>query len=83
MTAFGSGVTVEVGVKVGEGVAEGVGEGGGTVGVKACVGEMERVITGVAGKEESVRGVQETTSKKMKVNKAMYFMFTSSLRRME
>jgi hypothetical protein len=82
MTAFGSGVAVEVRVKVGEGVAEGVGEGGG-VGVKACVGEMERVITGVAGKEESVRGVQETTSKKMKVNKAMYFMFTSSLRRME
>jgi hypothetical protein len=82
MTAFGSGVTVEVGVKVGEGVAEGVGEGGG-VGVKACVGEMERVTAGVAGKEESVRGVQETTSKKMKVNKAMYFMFTSSLRRME
>jgi hypothetical protein len=82
MTAFGSGVAVEVGVKVGEGVAEGVGEGGG-VGVKACVGEMERVTAGVAGKEESVRGVQETTSKKMKVNKAMYFMFTSSLRRME
>jgi hypothetical protein len=82
MTAFGSGVTVEVGVKVGEGVAEGVGEGGG-VGVKACVGEIERVTAGVAGKEESVRGVQETTSKKMKVNKAMYFMFTSSLRRME
>jgi hypothetical protein len=82
MTAFGSGVAVEVGVKVGEGVAEGVGEGGG-VGVKACVGEIERVTAGVAGKEESVRGVQETTSKKMKVNKAMYFMFTSSLRRME
>jgi hypothetical protein len=82
MTAFGSGVTVEVGVKVGEGVAEGVGEGGG-VGVKACVGEIERVTAGVAGKEESVRGVQETTSKKMKVNKAIYFMFTSSLRRME
>jgi hypothetical protein len=82
MTAFGSGVTVEVGVKVGEGVAEGVGEGGG-VGVKACVGEIERVTAGVAGKEESVRGVQETTSKRMKVNKAMYFMFTSSLRRME
>jgi hypothetical protein len=82
MTAFGSGVAVEVGVKVGEGVAEGVGEGGG-VGVKACVGEIERVTAGVAGKEESVRGVQETTSKRMKVNKAMYFMFTSSLRRME